>query len=138
MHKHQFHNELKQKQKTTNFFFEKVVVTCVFCQFSSAINYRNPSVVNCQCSHASTVFSKNWQQKQEKNQPIKSNNTFFFTSKVCWFLIWLMLQWFWSKICKKKKLDFGCFDRRGRKVDDEIVNRGSCWLFHLMEQSIDT
>jgi len=33
-------------------------------------------------------------------------------------------------------LDFGCFDGRGRKVDDEIVSRESSWLFQLMEQVI--
>jgi len=48
-----------------------------------------------------SVLNVNWQQKTiktAKKERIKRNNTFFLTSKVCWYLLRLLHQWFWSKI----------------------------------------
>ena len=92
MHRHLLHKELKQNKKTKKkqpiFFFGKLAGACVFCKFSSVVSYRNPSAVNCRCSHTSALKCRishvsvsgkltTKLPKIAKNKPIKSNNTFF-------------------------------------------------------------
>jgi len=90
MHKHQCHNELKQKK--IQFFSEKEAVACDNCQFSSVVNYRNPSAINCRCSHTLALNCRcphvNVLQKLiaktpkiAQNKPIKSNTTCFLRQK---------------------------------------------------------
>ena len=77
------------------------------------------------------VFYVNWRKKtpkRAKNQPIKMFNTCFFMSKVCWYLLCLMLQWFCSKIWWKN-IRFGGLDGSGMEVYEEIVSRGAGGCF---------
>jgi len=46
-----------------------------------------------------------------------------------------MLQYFGARF-GEKDIKFGGLDGRRKKGDDEIVCRGSRWLFHLMKQRL--
>ena len=77
-------------------------------------------------------------QKTAKNKSIKSNSTCFFDVKSLLIPPRIDASMILEQDLMKKNIGFGGLDGSGMEVDDEIVSRGSNWLFHLMEQSIGT
>jgi len=92
------------------------------------------SILPCQC------YTKTDSKKHQKYQNInglKATIPVFYVKSV---LIRpkidtsMILEQDWME----KILDLGILDGREMKVDDEIVSRGSSWLFHLMKQRLNT
>jgi hypothetical protein len=140
MHKHQCHNELKQK-KNKEIFFGKMAVAAIFgCEFffhkcSSKVKYRGfPRQYTTEIPHDRVL--RNWRRKPWHNQkinPIKCTIPVFLRQKcVDTSYAWCLIHFGARFVGKKFRiwgLDWSCME-----VDEKIVCRGSRWLFHLMKQ----